>query len=96
MQGIAKVYRLKFGKGIRNLFPRLQQAMAEASDQLFTIQRNNKNERCVLPCPLNGKCRRYWYHVYKNKPIPLSTHNIFTTVKPTSQSTYITYLRRYL
>ena len=41
--GIAKVYRLTFAKGIRNLFPRLQQAMTEASDELFTVQRNNKN-----------------------------------------------------
>ena len=43
--GVAKVYRLTFAKGIRNLHPRLQRAMDEASDELFTLQRNNEMVR---------------------------------------------------
>ena len=39
----AKVYRLKFAPGIRNLYLRLQRAIMEASDQLFTIQKSNRN-----------------------------------------------------
>ena len=38
-----KTYRLKFAPGIVNLNQRLTKAMMEASDQLFTIQRSNKN-----------------------------------------------------
>ena len=53
MFGIAKVYRLKFGKGIRNLFPRLQQATAEASDQLLTIQRSSKNVKYYISLRCN-------------------------------------------
>ena len=39
----AKVYRLKFAPGIRNLHLRLQRAMVEAADQLLTIQKSNRN-----------------------------------------------------
>ena len=39
----AKVYRLKFAPGIRNLHLRLQRAIMEAADQLLTIQRSNRN-----------------------------------------------------
>ena len=48
LSGIAKIYRLSFAKGIRNLFPRLEKAMKEASDQLFTIQRNNENVKYYI------------------------------------------------
>ena len=40
--GVAKTYRLQFANGVTNLHPRLERAMAEASDQLFTLQRNNE------------------------------------------------------
>ena len=62
MRGFAKVYRLQFAKGIRNLFPRLQQAMAEASDQLFTIQRNSESVKyyislhCTFYKPTDPDC----------------------------------------
>ena len=62
MRGFAKVYRLQFAKGIRNLFPRLQQAMTEASDQLFTIQRNNESVKyyislhCIFYKPTEPDC----------------------------------------
>ena len=48
LRGSSKVYRLKFARGIRNLDQRLQIAMAEASDQLFTIQRSNLNVKYYI------------------------------------------------
>ena len=62
LSGFAKVYRLNFGKGIRNLFPRLQKAMEEAYDQLFTIQRSNENVKyyislhCLFYKPTDPDC----------------------------------------
>ena len=62
LNGFAKTYRLHFAAGIRNLFPRLQQAMAEASDQLFTIQRSNTNVKyyisihCLFYKPTDPDC----------------------------------------
>ncbi len=44
----SKLYRLKFAKGIRNLFSRLEKALAEASDQLFTIQRKNETVKYFI------------------------------------------------
>ena len=43
LSGVAKIYRLSFGNGIRNLFLRLEKAMKGASDELFTIQHNDEN-----------------------------------------------------
>ena len=48
LRGSSKVYRLKFARGIRNLDQRLQIAMDEASDQLFTIQRSNLNVKYYI------------------------------------------------
>ena len=62
LSGVAKIYRLSFGNGIRNLFPRLEKAMKEASDQLFTIQRNNENVKyyislhCLYYKPTDPDC----------------------------------------
>ena len=48
LHGSSKVYRLKFAGGIRNLDQRLQIAMTEASDQLFTVQRSNLNVKYYI------------------------------------------------
>ena len=48
LSGVAKIYRLSFGNGIRNLFSRSEKAMKEASDQLSTIQRNNEKVKYYI------------------------------------------------
>ena len=46
--GVAKTYRLQFANGVTNLQPRLERAMSEASDQLFTLQRNNERVKYYI------------------------------------------------
>ena len=53
LEGAAKLFRLDYATGIRNLFPRLQTGIEIASDQLQRVQREGKSTKYFISLHCN-------------------------------------------
>ena len=52
-KGVAQSHQLDFAAGVRNLHARLQKAIAEAADEVLTLQRNGRSFKYYLSLRCN-------------------------------------------